>query len=128
MGFRVGAYAKVWQVENVSGTCTRCRISISRKNKETGEYDQDFSGYVSFVGTGCATKAAQLREGDTIKLGDVDATTRYDKVKKVTYYNYAVFSFENDLDKQKPKEAKSADAKGEEGFSDLDINDDGLPF
>ena len=34
MGFRTGAYAKVWDVTPVGDTSTKVRISISRKNKE----------------------------------------------------------------------------------------------
>ncbi len=45
MGFRTGAYAKVWEVDPVRDTATKIRISTSRKDKQTGEYEQDFSGY-----------------------------------------------------------------------------------
>lgn len=94
MGFRTGAYAKVWKVEPFSDTSVKMRISISRKNKQTGDYEQDFSGFVSAVGTAAAKKAACLKEGETIKLGDVDVTNKYDKAKDVTYTNYKIFSFE----------------------------------
>ena len=94
MGFRVGSYAKVWAVEPKSDTNTTVRISISRKNNQTGEYEQDFSGFVSFVGTVSAKKASCLKEGDRIKLGDVDVTTSYNAEKKITYTNYKCFSFE----------------------------------
>lgn len=94
MGFRKDSYAKVWSVESMSDTSTKLRISTSRKNKESGEYEQDFSGFVTCVGTAAAKKAACLKEGDRIKLGDVDVTTRYDKEKKTTYTNFKVFSFD----------------------------------
>lgn len=42
MGFRTGAYAKVWEVTPMSDTSTKVRMSISRKNKQSGEYEQDF--------------------------------------------------------------------------------------
>lgn len=85
MGFRTGAYAKVWEVTPMSDTSTKVRMSISRKNKQSGEYEQDFSGFVLAIGTAAAKKAASLKEGNRIKLGDVDVTTKYDKEKKVTY-------------------------------------------
>lgn len=94
MGFRKDAFATVWSVETVSDTLTKGRISISRKNKQTDEYETDFSGFVSFVGTAAAKKAARLKEKDRIKLGDVDVTSRFDKEKNTTYTNFKVFSFE----------------------------------
>lgn len=94
MGFRTGSYAKVWAVEPKTDTNTKVRLSISRKNKQTGEYEQDFSGFVLFVGTLAAKKAACLKEGDRIKLGDVDVTTSYNSEKKVTYTNFKCFDFE----------------------------------
>ncbi len=94
MGFRTGSYATVWSVEPKSPANTKVRLSTSRKNKQTGEYEQDFSGFVNFAGTVAASKAAKLKEKDRIKLGDVDVTTKYNKETKVTYTNYACFSFE----------------------------------
>ena len=84
MGFRTGAFAKVWEVTPMSDTSTKVRMSISRKNKQSGEYEQDFSGFVLAIGTAAAKKAAGLKEGNRIKLGDVDVTTKYDKEKKIT--------------------------------------------
>ena len=60
MGFRTGAWAKVWEVKPMSDTSTKIRMSVSRKNKQ-GEYEQDFSGFVLAIGTAAAHKAAGLR-------------------------------------------------------------------
>ena len=54
MGFRTGAFAKVWEVTPMSDTSTKLRMSISRKNKKTDEYEQDFSGFVLAIGTAAA--------------------------------------------------------------------------
>lgn len=94
MGFRKDAYCTVWSVDPVSDVQTKARISISRKDKQTGEYTEDFSGFVSFFGTAAAKKAACLKERDRIKLGDVDVRSKYDKAKNITYYNFNVYSFE----------------------------------
>ena len=88
MGFRAGAYAKIWDVSPMSDTSTKLRLSISRKNKKTGEFEEDFSGFVLAIGTANAAK------GDRIKLGDVDVSTKYDRDSKTTYVNYKLFSFE----------------------------------
>ena len=94
MGFRTGAYAKIWEVKRGTGNYTDVRLSISKKNKQTEQYEQDFSGYVRLIGT-AHQKAASLNEGDRIKIGDCEATNSYDKEKKVTYTNFAIFSYED---------------------------------
>lgn len=127
MGFRKDTYATVWQVEPVSETLTKGRISISRKNKASGEYEQDFSGYVSFVGTLAAKKAASLQERDRIKLGDVDVTNRFDKEKNVTYTNFKIFSFEmaDDALQNTPPPSQNR----QEHFNvDDGVVDDDIPF
>lgn len=95
MGFRTGAFAKVWEVKPMSDTSTKVRMSVSRKNKKTDQYEQEFSGFVMAIGTAAASKALKLKEGDRIKLGDVDVTTKYDAEKKITYTNFKMFSFED---------------------------------
>ena len=94
MGFRAGAYAKVWDVKPRSDTMTSLRISISKKNKETGEYEQEFGGYVAAVGSAVAAKAAKLQVGDRIKLGDVDSCNKYNKEQQKEYRNDYIYSFE----------------------------------
>lgn len=92
MGFRKDSYATVWSVEAKTPSVTKVRISISKKNKQTGEYEQDFSGFVNFCGT-AASNALKLREKDRIKLGDVDVTTWYNKEKKIEYTNYTTNAY-----------------------------------
>lgn len=94
MGFRTGSYAKVWDVDPKSDTKTVVRLSISRKNRATGEYEQDFAGFVAFVGTACAKKAATLKPNTSIKLGDVDVSTYYNKESKKEYTYFKCFDFE----------------------------------
>ena len=94
MGFRTGSFCKVWEVSSISDTMTKARVSISRKDRNTDQYVQDFGGFIVFVGTQAAQKGLRLQPGDTIKLGDVDVSNRYDKVKRVEYTDFKVFSFE----------------------------------
>ena len=94
MGFRTGAFCKLWTIEPVRDTITKSRVSISKKNKNTGEYESEFDGFIAFVGTAAASKAVKLKEGDRIRLGDVDVTRRYDKEKQKEYINFNVYSFE----------------------------------
>lgn len=126
MGFRTGAYAKVWEVSPMSDTSTKVRLSVSRKNKQTGEYEQDFSGFVLCIGTAAARNAARLKEGARIKLGDCDVTTKYDAQKKVTYTNYKLFSFEN-ADGNGSSETDRATYQPPVDEGEID-EDDRLPF
>ena len=94
MGFGVGSYASVWEVKSISPTMTKVRISTSRKNKMTDQYEQDFGDYVVFVGSACASKALKLKPRDRIRLGNVTVENRFDKEKHVTYYDFKAFDFE----------------------------------
>lgn len=125
MGFRAGAYAKVWEVSPVSDTSTKVRMSVSKKNKQTGQFEQEFSGFVMCVGTAAARKALQLKEGSRIKIGDCDVTTKYDEQKKITYTNYKMFSFEEaDGDNKPDADQTQPEPTVDEGEPD----DNRLPF
>lgn len=124
MGFRTGAYAKIWEVTPMSDTNTKVRLSISRKNKQSGEYEQDFSGYVLCIGTANAQKAAKLHNGSKIKIGDCDVTTKYDPQKKIAYTNFKIFSFE---DEESSNTSDNAVAQQPE-VDDGEIDDSRLPF
>jgi len=94
MGFRQGGYCSVWSVEpGRTGNITKVRLSSSRKNKQTDEYEQDFSGFCTFIGK-ANEKARGLKEKDRIKILECDVSTNYDKEKKKEYVNYKVFDFE----------------------------------
>lgn len=123
MGFRTGAYAKVWEVAPMSDTSTKVRMSVSRKNKQTNEYEQDFSGFVLAIGSAAARKAAALKEGDRIKLGDVDVSTKYDKEKKITYTNFKMFSFDTEDGESAPTPSEPQPTV-DEG----ELDDNRLPF
>ena len=107
----------------MSDTSTKLRISVSRKNKQSGSYEQDFSGFVLCIGTAAATNALKLKEGARIKLGDCDVSTRYDAEKKVTYTNYKLFSFEA-ADTESAQENTESQPVVDEG----ELDEDRLPF
>ena len=129
MGFRQGGYMTVWSTEpSKSGSTTRVRLSSSRKNKKTDEYEQDFSGFCTFIGQ-AHEMASNLKEKDRIKILECDVGTTYDKEKKVEYVNYKVFTFEmadgsaptTGTDTATPKKKAALAEEGE-------VEEDDLPF
>ena len=94
MGFKNGAYAKVFNVKEDNGR-RDARIAISRKT-DNG-YAQTFSGWVGFRGD-AASKAEFLMEGDRIKLLEVDVTNRFIKNPEgeggTVRTTYTVYDFE----------------------------------
>lgn len=121
MGFRSGAYCNVWSTETVTDKITKCRLTIGHRDKETSEFVQEFSGFVSFVGTAAAGKAAKLKEGDRIRLGDVDVTTRYFKETGVTYTNFNCYSFEI-------QEDRPYDDPRPAGVDSGEVDEENLPY
>jgi len=110
LGFRQGAYAKVWEVKpNPSGRSTSVRLSISKK--AGGGYEEEYSGYAAFIAT-ANTQAATLKPGDRIKLGDVDVSSRYSPEKREKTYGFKVFSFEL---ADGPQGARTAGSTAEDG-------------
>lgn len=123
MGFRSNSFATIWSVEPGKGNFMNVRLSISRKNKETEQYEDEFSGFCMFIGEARA-KAEKLKERDRIKLGDVDVTRRYDKEKQKEYYTFKVFSFE-------PADAPDGGRHEQVSSNPVDSNPvdtEGLPF
>lgn len=113
MSYRQGGYMTVWDVKpGKFGDTTRVRLSSSRKDKQTGEYIQDFAGFCTFFGK-AGDDAMSLKPRDRIKLGECDVTTKFDKAKNVEYVNYRVFGFEmadggNSMANMTPEEKKAA--------------------
>lgn len=96
MGFRQGAYAKIWSVED-KGNYSVCNLSISKKNKDTDKYDVEFQdGFVRLVGTAHTDISGMdiPENGLSIKISSCDATNNYDADKKKLYTNYVIFGFE----------------------------------
>lgn len=123
MGFHTGAWAKIWEMDKRE-RYTKLRISISKKDKKTDQYIDDFSGFVNLAGS-AHTNADMLHVGDRFKIGDCDVSTRYDKQKKVTYTNYSIFSFDKGDDAKGPNNIQSGTTEAETTDDD---DDEDLPF
>jgi len=91
--FSAGSYAKIWEIKAINANYSDIRISTSKKDKETGEYKQDFGGYVRMVGK-AHEQMNYLYEGDKFKIVRCGVENHYDKAKKVTYNNFVIFEAE----------------------------------
>lgn len=92
MGFRTGAYARVWKVDQRSDRAVNLQISVSKRNKQTGQYETDFSGFASVLGD-AAANAKTLVRGDTIRLGDIDVGT-YKKQSGEWAFSFKIYNYE----------------------------------
>lgn len=128
MGFRTGNYASVWEVKPVSEAFVKARINTSAKNRSTGEYEQDFSGWVAFIGSATAKKAAKLKPKDRIKLGDVDVTYKYDKEKKQGFTDFKVFSFELASEATNTPAKRTVEPEEVNEPEEVESDDGNLPF
>lgn len=134
MGFRQNGFCSVWSTEpSKTGKTTRVRLSSSRKNKMTDEWEQDFSGFCTFIGE-AHEMAQNLKPKDRIKILECDVSTTYDKEKNKEYVNYKVFSFEmadgsssNSNGNKTGGKKKSPLATDEGEVEELDEDSD-LPF
>lgn len=130
MGFRTNAYCTVWSVKPISDAMTKINISTGKKNKQTDKFEKDFSDFAACVGTAVAKKALSLKEGDKIKLGDVEVTKSYGPDGKPTFTNYKIYSFEVEESSPNRAQKKSGYKKAQvgDGEIDNDVEDARLPF
>lgn len=130
MGFRTGAFAVCWQVEPRQNF-TKVRLSVSRKNRDTGEYEQDFSGFVMMIGQAHA-KAQKLKERDRIRLGEVDVSTTYKKDLGKEFVDYKCFDFtmadEYEAGGARQTASQPPAQSPADGDNPADSADDELPF
>lgn len=95
MGFSNGAFCKVWKIEHKSQTWARVNLSVSVKDRDTGEYSTEFSGFVDFFGTANVQHLSRHKEGDRIQLERVDVRTPKDEETGKYYTNYICWSFKD---------------------------------
>jgi len=99
--FSVGSYAKIWEIKEIKDKYSEIRISTSQKDKNSGEYRQDFGAFVRMVGQ-AHQQLAYMSEGDKFKILRCGVENSYNKEKKTTYTNYVIFEIEAE-DPAEPK-------------------------
>ncbi len=135
MGFRSGAYSKIWSIEKGNGNYYVADMSTSKKMKDRdgneiqengkAKYETDWSNkFVRLVGT-AAKQAESLKSGDSVKIESCEVTSKYDKDKGKEFVNYVIYAFDNSQNNS----SNSTPASGN-GFMNIPdgVEDEGLPF
>lgn len=133
MGFRAGTYLTVWGDGNNFGGNYECKqVSANRKNRETGEYETSFRGFVRFVGS-AADVIRDVPVRGRVKVGDCDVTSYYKKDTNTTTFTFTVFSCEKVGDEKESSQKGSGNAAAKpaprtEPEPVESSDDDDLPF
>ena len=129
MGFGVNSYAKIKEVVEKHDNYSVCKITITKKNKLTNEYELQFSAHCRFVGN--AHKSVPMAD-QRIKITSCDVTNCYkDKDGKLQFTKnpqYVVFGYE--LQESQGASAPMPYNPYDNGvnFEDLSSSDSDLPF
>lgn len=118
-GFRDGAYAKVWEIkESSSGKSMNLKISISSKDKTTGNYKTTFSSWITAAGA-AYEKAKTIEKGMKIQLAECNVTNEWDREKKEGHTYFTIFDL-NIADNTRSTSARSVDSNSVEGNMEED--------
>lgn len=95
--FSVNSYAKIKEVED-KGNYSVCKISISKKNKTTGNYETDFVGKVRFVGNAHHQRPLANQRIQITSCGVSNCYTKDDKLEfsKAPVYTIFEYSLQDD--------------------------------
>lgn len=95
MGFYKDNIGTIWSIED-KGKFSTAHITCARKDKDTGEFKQEFNGFVTLSGTAYEKgKTLQIPKdkGVIIRFGNGNVITNYVAEKNTTYTNYKLYSF-----------------------------------
>jgi hypothetical protein len=118
MGFSIGNYARIKKVED-KGNYADCQLVVSKKNKNTNQYETTFMGYVRFVG-----KAFNLKPqiDQRIKLVSCDTTNCYVKDNKLEFTkNPQYVCFDYELQGEATAQPKSVSIEDLPKATDIDL-------
>ena len=90
--FSVNSYAKIKEVED-NGKYSVCKISISKKNRQTNKYETDFVGKVRFVGDAHLQKPMAEQRIQITSCGVSNCYTKDDKLEFPKAPTYTIFGY-----------------------------------
>ena len=118
--FSVDVFVKIWKVTD-KGNYAEVECSTSKKNRDTGKYEVDFSSkYVRFVGSAYAKRP---RDGERVKITSCGVQNVFEKDGQKQYMknpSFVIFDFEreggSDSNAYVPSEYSSFNSNGFEDF------------
>ena len=129
MGFAVNSYAKIKEVVEKKPNYTVCKVTVTKKNRLTNEYELQFSAHCRFVGN--AHKSVPLKD-QRIKITSCDVTNCYkDKDGNLQFTKnpqYVVFGYELQESKDTPTQQPFNPYDNGVNFEDLSSDSSDLPF
>ena len=95
MGFSIGSLAKIKEVVSVYEKYTVCKLTITKKNKETKKTDLQFSGFVRFIGKAHNNKPRldqmiNITNCDVTNCYVVDGAIKFNKNPVYILYDYDI--------------------------------------
>lgn len=102
--FGVNSYAKIKEVETKENYSV-CKISISKKNKQTNQYETTFTGNVRFCGQAHLQRPLADQRIKITSCGVSNCYTKEGKLEFLKYPQYTIFAYELQADSAAPKEA-----------------------
>lgn len=90
--FSVNSYAKIKEVED-KGNYSVCKISISKKNKQSGKYETDFVGKVRFVGNAHHQRPLANQRIQITSCGVSNCYTKDDRLEFPKAPIYTIFEY-----------------------------------
>lgn len=134
MAFKASCICTLWANKQTGKVVTAyegksyvdIRVSTSKKNKQTNQYETDFSGNVRCFGHAKEVlESVVLNEKDKVKLLEVEVSNHYDPTKRTTYTSFTCWDLELvDPSTKAPKQPEVVG--GDLPFEPLD--DNSLPF
>ncbi len=129
MGFSSGSFAKIKEVVEKQPHYTVCKVTITKKNKLTNEYELQFSAHCRFVGN--AHKSVPMKD-QRIKITSCDVTNCYKDRDGNLQFNknpqYVVFGYELQESKDTPTPQQFNPYDNGVHFEDLSSDSSDLPF
>lgn len=90
--FSVNSYAKIKEVED-KGNYSVCKISISKKNKQSERYETDFVGKVRFVGQAHLQRPLKDQRIQITSCGVSNCYTKDNKLEFPKAPVYTIFGY-----------------------------------